>query len=184
MELTSPLPLSLQQALPTLQVLAGLLAQLALVLLAPPLLLGVITRVKARLAGRRGPPLLQPYRDLRRLFIKGTVRSATTTWVFRAGPIVALSTTLLSTMLVPMAGGRAPLSFPGDLVLLAYLLGLGRFFTIIAAMDTGSAFEGMGAAREATWQPWPSRRFCWAFWPLCASRVRCPCPASWPIRRC
>lgn len=134
-----------------LHTLPGLLAQLVLVLLAPPLLQGVISRVKARFAGRQGPPLLQPTRDIWRLLRKGMVRSTTTTWVFQAGPVVALATTLLASLLVPMGEASAPLSFAGDLILLAYLLGLGRFFTVLAAMDTGSAFEGMGAAREATW---------------------------------
>jgi formate hydrogenlyase subunit 4 len=57
---------------------------------------------------------------------------------------------LVAALLLPMGGGSAPLSFAGDFVLFAYLLGLGRFFTVLAALDTGSAFEGMGAAREAT----------------------------------
>ncbi|MBI5518052.1 MAG: NADH-quinone oxidoreductase subunit H [Deltaproteobacteria bacterium] len=116
----------------------------------PPLLVGVIARTKALLAGRRGPPLLQPYHDLAKLLRKGMVRSRTTTWVFVAGPAVGLVTTLLAALLVPLGGHRAPISFEGDFVLFAYALGLGRFFTIAAALDTGSAFEGMGAAREAT----------------------------------
>ena len=117
---------------------------------APPLLLGVINKVKARFAGRVGPPLLQPYYDLLKLMRKGSVFSTTTTWVFRAGPVVALATTLFAALLIPLAGPLAPISFTGDLVLLAYLFGLGRFFTAAAAMDTGSSFEGMGAAREVT----------------------------------
>jgi formate hydrogenlyase subunit 4 len=115
-----------------------------------PLLLGVIARVKAVFAGRVGPPLLQPYFDLARLFRKGSVFSTTTTWVFRAGPIVSLATAALAVLLIPLGGHAAPVSFPGDLVLLAYLFGLGRFFTAAAALDTGSPFEGMGAAREVT----------------------------------
>jgi formate hydrogenlyase subunit 4 len=116
----------------------------------PPLLLGVIARTKAVFAGRAGPPLLQPYYDLLKLFRKGSVLSTTTTWVFLAGPVVGLVTTGLAVLLVPLAGSGAPVSFTGDLILLAYLLGLGRFFTALAALDTGSAFEGMGAAREVT----------------------------------
>jgi formate hydrogenlyase subunit 4 len=122
------------------------LAALAL----PPLLLGVINKTKALFAGRIGPPLLQPYYDLIKLFQKGSVFSTTTTWVFRAGPVVSLATAALATLLIPLADSRAPLSFTGDLIVLAYLLGLGRFFTASAALDTGSAFEGMGAAREVT----------------------------------
>ncbi len=116
----------------------------------PPLLLGVIARTKALFAGRVGPPVLQPYHDLLRLFRKGSVFSTTTTWVFRAGPIVGLVTAGLAAMVIPLANPAGPVSFSGDFVLLAYLLGLGRFFTASAALDTGSAFEGMGAAREVS----------------------------------
>ncbi|MFI5460553.1 MAG: NADH-quinone oxidoreductase subunit H, partial [Isosphaerales bacterium] len=116
----------------------------------PPLLLGLIAKTKALFAGRVGPPVLQPYYDLIKLFQKGSVFSTTTTWVFRAGPVVALVTALLVVLLIPLVGATAPISFTGDLILLAYLLGLGRFFTAAAALDTGSAFEGMGAAREVT----------------------------------
>lgn len=123
---------------------------LALTLLAPPLLIGVITKVKALFAGRQGPPLLQPYWDLRRLWSKGSVFSHTTTLLFQAGPVVGLVTALFAAQLVPTLFARAPLGFSGDLIFFAYLFGLSRFFTVLAAMDTGSAFEGMGAAREAT----------------------------------
>src|SRR6267378_8196790 len=116
----------------------------------PPLLLGVIGKTKAAFAGRVGAPFLQPYYDLIKLFQKGSVVSTTTTWVFWAGPIVGLATVALALLLVPLGGHRAPLPFTGDLILLAYLLALGRFFTAAAALDTGSAFEGMGAAREVT----------------------------------
>ena len=115
-----------------------------------PLLLGVITRTKAIIAGRQGAPLWQPYRDLRRLFGKEMVLSSTTTWVFRAGPVVGIAVPLLAALLIPFGAIGAPLSFAGDLVLFVYLFGLARFFTVLAALDTGSSFEGMGAAREAT----------------------------------
>src|SRR4051812_31335276 len=121
-----------------------------LALTLPPLLLGVIGKTKALFAGRVGPPLLQPYYDLIKLFQKGSVFSTTTTWVFRAGPVVGLVTSAIAALLVPLADSSAPISFTGDLILLAYLLGLGRFFTASAALDTGSSFEGMGAAREVT----------------------------------
>jgi formate hydrogenlyase subunit 4 len=124
--------------------------QLAAYLAAPPLLLGVIGRVKAGVAGRDGPPLLQPYRDLLRLARKQAVYSRTTTWVFRAGPVVGLAAVLAAGLLVPLGGPAAAISFAGDFVLLAALLGLARFATVLAALDTGSAFEGMGAAREVT----------------------------------
>jgi len=121
---------------------------LALVL--SPLMLGVINRTKAWFAGRRGPPVLQAYYDLAKLLRKGAVYSRTTTWVFRAGPIVGLATVLVATALVPLGNEPAPLAFTGDLILLAYVLGLMRFVTVAAALDTGSSFEGMGASREVT----------------------------------
>jgi formate hydrogenlyase subunit 4 len=116
----------------------------------PPLLLGVINKTKAAFAGRKGPPLLQAYFDLARLFQKGSVFSTTTTWVFRAGPIAAFVAASAAALLVPYGARGAAVSFEGDMILFAYLFGLGRFFTVAAALDTGSAFEGMGGAREAT----------------------------------
>lgn len=119
-----------------------------LALLLAPLLGGVINRVKALAAGRRGPPLLQGYRDLAKLLRKGAVYSRTTTWLFRAGPVVGLTAVAAALALTPCAGQPALCSFPGDLFVCVYLLGLARFATVLAALDTGSAFEGMGASRE------------------------------------
>jgi formate hydrogenlyase subunit 4 len=113
-----------------------------------PLLPGVINRTKAIFAGRKGPPLLQAYFDLARLLRKGAVYSRTMSWVFRAGPVLGLAAVLTATLLMPLGQIRAPLAFAGDLVLFAYLLGLMRFVTVLAALDTGSSFEGMGASRE------------------------------------
>lgn len=124
--------------------------QLAVLLLFAPLPLGVINRTKALFAGRVGPPLLQPYYDLARLWRKDFVFSRTTTWVFLAGPVVGLVVPLLAALLLPFGGLPAPISFTGDLILFVYLFGLARFFTAAAALDTGSSFEGMGAAREVT----------------------------------
>jgi len=78
------------------------------------------------------------------------VYSRTTTWMFRAGPLVSVSAVLVALTLLPFGGTSALLTFPGDLILFAYLLGLLRFFTVLAALDTGSSFEGMGASREVT----------------------------------
>ena len=117
----------------------------------PPLLLGVIGKTKAAFAGRVGAPFLQPYYDIIRLLRKGTVFSTTTSWVFRAGPIVALATTAIAALLIPFGSHASPVSFDGDMILYAYLFALGRFFTMAAALDTGSSFEGMGSAREATY---------------------------------
>ena len=123
---------------------------LLLLLAMPPLLPGVINKTKAWFAGRIGPPLFQPYFDLARLMKKGMVFSTTTTWIFRAGPIVALSAVLIAGLLVPLGPFDAPIHFTGDLIFFAYLFALARFFTTTAALDTGSAFGGMGAAREVT----------------------------------
>jgi formate hydrogenlyase subunit 4 len=124
--------------------------QLGLLLLFPPLLLGVVNRVKALFAGRKGPPLLQAYLDIAKLLRKGAVYSRTTTWVFRAGPAGGLAAVVTAGTLLPVAGEPAVAAFPGDFVLFAYLLALARFFTALAALDTGSSFEGMGAAREVS----------------------------------
>jgi formate hydrogenlyase subunit 4 len=121
-----------------------------LLLVMPPLLVGVINKTKAWFAGRTGPPLLQPYFDIAKLMRKGMVLSTTTTWIFRVAPAVGLATAILAGLLVPIGHFEAPISFAGDLILFAYLFGLARFFTTSAALDTGSSFEGMGAAREVT----------------------------------
>jgi len=128
----------------------GLHVALHVALLAvwPPLLLGVIGKTKAWFAGRQGPSLLQPYRDVAKCLRKGAVYSRTTTWAFRIGPVLALATTMTAGLLVPLAGASGIVSFTGDFIVFAYLLGLGRFATAVAALDTGSSFEGMGASRE------------------------------------
>ncbi len=113
-----------------------------------PLLGGIINRVKARFAGRKGQPLLQGYYDLLKLLRKGAVYSRSASGVLRAAPAVILAALLLATTLIPWGGLAAPLAFGGDFVLLAYLLGLARFAMVLAALDTGSSFEGMGASRE------------------------------------
>ena len=114
-----------------------------------PLLPGVIARVKARLAGRSGPPLLQLYFDLARLGRKGAVYSTVTGPVFRIGPAAGLAAAAGALALVPLGSVPAFAAFEGDLILLVALLGAGRFATVLAALDTGSAFEGMGASRES-----------------------------------
>ncbi len=113
-----------------------------------PMLPGIINRTKAFFAGRHGPPVLQMYYELNKLFRKGAVYSQTTSWVFRAGPVISLASVLVAVLIIPVGGVSGLLVFPGDLILLAYLLGLMRFVTVLAALDTGSAFEGMGASRE------------------------------------
>jgi len=121
---------------------------LLLALVLSPLLFGVINRTKAFFAGRRGQPLLQIYFDLWKLLRKGAVYSRTTTWLFRAGPMVGLAAALIAATLMPLGNFPALIAFPADFLLFAGLLGLMRFFTVVAALDTGSSFEGMGASRE------------------------------------
>jgi formate hydrogenlyase subunit 4 len=130
--------------------ISRLLLHLFLLLVLAPLLPGIITRTKAVIGGRKGAPLLQLYWDLGKLLRKSMVLSTTTTWVFRAGPVVGVAVPILACLLLPLGALSAPLSFTGDLILFVYLFGLARFFVVLAALDTGSPFEGMGAAREAT----------------------------------
>jgi len=127
--------------------LSGLL-HVALALVAAPLLLSIIHRTKAVFAGRRGQPWLQPYRELGKLLGKAAVYSRTATPVFVLGPLAGCAAVVLALLFLPLGGVPAFFAFPGDFVLVAYLLGLARFCTVISALDTGSSFEGMGASRE------------------------------------
>ncbi|MEK7270174.1 MAG: NADH-quinone oxidoreductase subunit H [Planctomycetota bacterium] len=122
---------------------------LLLGILLAPLLSSLILRTKALVAGRQGPPWLQPYFDIAKLLQKGAVYSRTATGLFVAGPIGALSATLLAAALIPLGGCQASVSFEGDLFLFAGLLAAARFLSILAALDVGLSFEGMGASREA-----------------------------------
>ena len=122
---------------------------LALATLLAPFYSALILKVKAFFGGKKGPPLLINYFTLIKLFKKGSVYSTSTTAIFKLGPMVSLSAAVTVLMFLPIAGQPPLFSFNGDVILLFYLLGLGRFFTIAAAMDTASPFEGMGAAREA-----------------------------------
>jgi formate hydrogenlyase subunit 4 len=108
----------------------------------------VIVKTKAFLVGRRGPSLLQPYYDLWKLLRKQAAASAVTTSLFALAPAVIVITALGAGLLVPLGPMPAPVAFAGDFVMFAYLLALSRFFIAAAALDTGSPFEGMGAARE------------------------------------
>ncbi len=118
-------------------------------LLVAPFYSALILKVKAFFGGKKGPPLLINYYTLIKLLKKGSVYSTSTTLIFKLGPMVSLTAALIVLMFLPVAGQKALFSFEGDVIFLLYLLGLGRFFTIAAAMDTASPFEGMGAAREA-----------------------------------
>jgi formate hydrogenlyase subunit 4 len=122
---------------------------LFLAMLLAPLYAAVILKVKAFFGGRKGSPLRIHYSTLLKLLRKGSVYSNSATYVFKLGPMVSLGAATTALLFLPIAGRPPLLSFTGDVILLFYLLGFGRFFTIAAAMDTASPFEGMGAAREA-----------------------------------
>jgi formate hydrogenlyase subunit 4 len=111
---------------------------------------GLINRVKAVWAGKKGAPLRQEIFDLRKLLGKGEVIGKTASFVFRLNPSIQLAAAVFSAALVPLPGRPGFLHFPGDFVLFAYTFGLAKFMAVIAALDTGSSFEGMGASREAT----------------------------------
>jgi len=112
-----------------------------------PLLVGALRTMKARLVGRRGPRVLQPYADLAKLLRKDAVVSTTTSWIFRVTPYVLIASMLVAALIVPLLLARPVLDFAG-LVLLMYLFVLGTFFLALAGLDAGSAFGGMGSSRE------------------------------------
>ncbi|MBF0312602.1 MAG: NADH-quinone oxidoreductase subunit H [Oligoflexia bacterium] len=118
-------------------------------LLLAPLLLGIIVRVKAIFAGRVGAPLLQPYYDLYKLMQKDYIYSKTTSIIIRLGPLVIMAIALSLISLLPLGPIEPLWRFEGDILVFVYLLALARFLLIISALDTGSSFAGMGAAREA-----------------------------------
>lgn len=110
---------------------------------------GIIIRTKSIASGRKGPGLFQPIKDVIRLFQKGTIYSETTSIIFRIAPVVYFSSVLMACLVIPLGSMKGLVSFDGDFIFFAYILALGKFFSIISAMDTGSSFEGMGASREA-----------------------------------
>ncbi len=125
------------------------MTHLAILAVLSPLFPGLIAKTKAFLVGRKGPPLLQTYYDLFRLFKKDFVISRSASWVLRLAPIAILASLFTAGLLLPV-GSAAPLHFEGDVILFVNLLAVVRFFSILGAMDVGSSFEGMGASREAT----------------------------------
>jgi len=122
---------------------------LILILLTALFFTGIVNRAKSIFSGRKGPGVFQPVKDIIRLFRKGSVKSETTSFVFGMAPSVYLSTVIMAALVVPFGHIKGVVSFSGDFVFFAYILALGKFFSIIAALDTGSSFEGMGASREA-----------------------------------
>jgi formate hydrogenlyase subunit 4 len=124
------------------------LIQWLIVVLGAPLLVGFVRKTKARLQGRSGAGVLQPYRDLRKLLLKEVVISENTSWIFRFTPYVVISAMLVAALIVPVvttAGGAQ--SF-GNIILLMYLFLLATFFLALAGLDAGSSFGGMGSSRE------------------------------------
>lgn len=116
-----------------------------LLLILPFLFLGIINKTKAVISGRKGASIIQPYFDFFKLLKKGLVISETTSFIFQIAPVINLACIIMACTLVCLV------HFQGDFILFAYILALGKFFSIIAAMDTGSSFEGMGASREASY---------------------------------
>lgn len=110
---------------------------------------GIVVRTKSITQGRKGPCIMQPMYDIIKLLRKGSVFSRTSSYIFQIGPSIYFASVLVAMAVVPVIGGKGLISFGGDFVFFAYVLAVGKFFNIICAMDTGSSFEGMGAAREA-----------------------------------
>ena len=122
---------------------------LILIIIAAGFFTGIIIRVKSLASGRKGPGVFQPLKDVARLFKKGVVYSETTSFVFQIAPTIYFSSVVMAMLVVPFGQSKGIISFNGDFIFFAYVLALGKFFSIISAMDTGSSFEGMGASREA-----------------------------------
>jgi formate hydrogenlyase subunit 4 len=125
--------------------MVGLLLILAAAIVFP----GIILRTKSILSGRKGPGIFQPINDIRVLLMKGSVFSKTSGLIFQAAPAITLASIACAMLVIPFARQEALISFEGDFIFFIYLLAFGKFFAIIAALDTGSSFEGMGANREA-----------------------------------
>jgi len=123
-------------------------AQLLLVLSIAPLLTGYIRKVKAHLLRRRGPPVLQPYRDLLKLIRKEAVLAHNASWIFRVAPYIVFATTLIAAALVPTFATGLVFSPAADLIAIVALLGSARFFLALAGLDIGTSFGGIGSSRE------------------------------------
>lgn len=120
-----------------------------LIILASIFFTGILIRTRSIAAGRKGPVILQPMKDIIRLFKKGAVFSKTTSIIFQIAPSIYFASVIMAIMVIPLGEYKGIISFEADFVFFAYVLGTGKFFNIISALDTGSSFEGMGASREA-----------------------------------
>ena len=123
---------------------------LAVILALAPLFAGLVNKQKAVFTGRVGAPVLQPYHELRRLLRKETINASDSSFISDISPVINLVAVVVAAAMLPIGFTKPLISFEGDIILFAYVLGLARFFQILAAMDIGSSFEGMGASREAT----------------------------------
>lgn len=126
-----------------------IVVQILVIMLVSPLVNGIIRKVKAFSQKRKGAPLLQMYFDLFKLFKKNSVVSDVSSWAFKVTPYIFFSTALAAALLVPVSTIVTPQEIPGDIIMLVSVLALGRFFMMIAALDTASMFGGMGSSREA-----------------------------------
>ncbi len=124
------------------------LLQALLYAVAAPLLTAWVKRVKCRLQNRRGPSLLQPYRDMRKLFVKEVMVAETASPIFRLAPYIVFAATWMAASVIPMIAMQLPTAVVADVIVLVGFLALGRFFLALAGMDIGTAFGGMGASRE------------------------------------
>jgi formate hydrogenlyase subunit 4 len=122
--------------------------QMLLVLLVAPLLLAFTRKVKARLLRRRGPPLLQGYRDLIRLMRKEVVLAHNASWLFRSGPYMVFAATWVAAALVPTFATGLKFSWTADLIAITALIASARFFLALIGMDVGTSFGGIGSSRE------------------------------------
>lgn len=120
------------------------------VLISPFFFIGIINKTKAVWAGRKGASIFQPYYDFYKLLKKGVVISRTTSLIFRITPSVNIASVIFAILVIPLPFSNSIISFQGDIVLFSYILGFSKFMTVLAALDTGSSFEGMGASREVT----------------------------------
>jgi len=120
-----------------------------LIILASLFFTGVIIRTRSITSGRKGAGIFQPVKDVIRLLKKGAVYSKTTSFIFQIAPSIYFASIIMAIMVIPLGQYKGIISFEGDFVFFAYILGTGKFFSIISALDTGSSFEGMGASREA-----------------------------------
>jgi len=129
--------------------LAFQLVQMTLVICLAPALTGLVRVVKARLTRRRGPPLLQPYRDLARLARKEAIVADSASWLFRMTPYIVFAATWVAAALTPTFATGLLFSWAADLIAIVALLGMARFFLGLAGMDVGTSFGGLGSSREA-----------------------------------